>query len=108
MSRGLDINALEGIALTLAGWLRYLSGTNDSGEQFELSPDPLLSAAQAELAVSPDKLLSNTKIFGADLFTAGLVEKILYYYNALSGGVGAVRKTLHEFRVHFGDMAQNG
>jgi fructuronate reductase len=99
ISQGLDLNALEGISLTLAGWLRYLSGIDDNGEKFELSPDPLLSKAQAELARSPETLLSNADIFGLDLTGTPLCDRILHYVNSLNEGKGAVRKTLTNSQI---------
>ena len=39
----MDTGRLKVIPLVLAGWLRYLTGTNDCGEPVKLSPDPRLS-----------------------------------------------------------------
>jgi fructuronate reductase len=104
IAQGLDLNELEGVSLTLAGWLRYLSGIDDNGEAFTPSPDPLLKKSQADLAESPEKLLSNAEIFGINLCETKLFKKILMYYNCLSGGKGAVRQTLSDFAKNFGGI----
>jgi fructuronate reductase len=105
IERGLDLDALEGIPLTLAGWLRYLSGIDDNGIVFKPSPDPLLERARAELAESPEKLISDIEIFGLDLSQTKLAKKITGYYEMLSGGKGAVRETLHAFTARLGGVA---
>ncbi|GHU37513.1 mannitol dehydrogenase [Bacilli bacterium] len=94
------------IPLTLAAWVRYLLGVDDNGESFAISPDPLLADLQAQLSgvnlgftgnlhdkVAP--ILANDKIFGLDLYAAGLGEKIEGYLAELLVGPGAVRNTLH-------------
>jgi len=102
----LDVTALRAIPLVLAGWCRYLVGVNDDLDVFELSPDPLLSALHPLLAdvipggvagsyaevLSP--LLSNSAIFGVDLYEAGLAGRVTEYFAMMTAGPGAVRQTL--------------
>ncbi|WP_172207723.1 mannitol dehydrogenase family protein [Pseudolactococcus hodotermopsidis] len=103
----LDVSELTFIPLTLAAWVRYLLGVDDSGESFVISPDPLLADLQAQLSgvtlgnigdlhekVAP--ILHNEKIFGVDLYEAGLGEKIEGFIAELIAGPGAVRNTLHD------------
>lgn len=103
-----DSSTLKYIPLAIAGWLRYLIGTDDEGNPFDLSPDPLLEELQGNLnglgvgkteglkeAVAP--ILSNTKIFGLDLYEAGLGEKIESYFAELLAGPGAIRAALKKY-----------
>ncbi|MDR2044852.1 MAG: mannitol dehydrogenase family protein [Clostridium sp.] len=100
--------SLTGIPLVFAGWLRYLMGTDDGGQTFPLSSDPLLDTvvpyvAGFELTEAPkdlsglDPLLRNEKIFGVDLFQAGLAERVKEYFRELSAGKGAVARTLGKY-----------
>ena len=106
---GLDLNELKLIPLVFAGWLRYLMAVGDDGKAFELSPDPLLDTVRPYVekvklgdTVSDGdlhELLSNEKIFGVNLYEAGLADKVLGYFNELIAGEGAVRKTLKKYVV---------
>lgn len=95
------------IPLSIAGWLRYLLGIDDEGKQTQLSPDPLLHELQEKLGeislgytgdihqiVAP--ILSNSAIFGINLYEAAIGEKIEGYFKKMIGKEGAVRQTLHE------------
>lgn len=94
------------IPLVEAGWIRYLIGIDDNGETFELSPDPLMGELKPfvrGLKVGEDNdlskidpLLHNSRIFGVDLFEAGLSDAVKEDLAKLLAGRGAVRKTLHE------------
>ncbi|MDR3244027.1 MAG: mannitol dehydrogenase family protein [Elusimicrobiota bacterium] len=106
--KGLDINKLVFIPLAIAGWCRYLLALDDEGKPFTPSPDPLLKEAQALLKgiefgkpqTADGKLkeiLSNTKIFGSDLYKAGLGERIEMYFKEMIAGAGAVRKTIKKY-----------
>jgi len=108
IGRGLDLDNLQLIPLTLAGYARYLKGLDDNGKPFQPSPDPLLEELQAIVAplelAHPDqdwsclkKLYSRTDIFGVDLYKAGLAERIENMVKELYAGPGAVRKTLHKY-----------
>ena len=106
----LDQKDLKLIPLVFAGWVRYLMGLNDEGEAFQLSDDPLLpevkpfvegialdgSFTKEEAEKKLHDLLANDKIFGVDLYEAGLADKVLDYVVKLTAGPGAVRATLHE------------
>ena len=98
------------IPLALAGWLRYLLGEDDDGVEIEVSSDPLKDDLQAKLAGieagKPEtyhgelkEILSNASIFGLDLTTTPLADKIEQYFVAELAGPGAVRKTLHDALV---------
>jgi len=104
----LDPADLKLIPLVFAGWLRYLMGVDDRGNEFTCSADPLLEAAGAyvkdyELSHAPkdlsglDKLLSNEKIFGVDLVKIGMAETVKKYFAELSAGIGAVEAVLEKY-----------
>ena len=98
-SKTLDIHSLTAIPLALAGWLRYLAGTDDNGEAMQVSPDPMLETLQNELK-KPEglrEILSNNNIFGVNLYAVGLGEKVEGLYRELSAGKGAVRATLKKY-----------
>lgn len=101
----LDVASLRRIPLVFAGWLRYLMAIDDNGEPFTLSPDPLLDSvcpyvkdfrlgelAAVETALEP--ILHNAKIFGVDLYEAGLASLVCQYFREMIAGKGAVRATL--------------
>ena len=78
----LDTADLKLIPLVFAGWLRYLTGIDDNGNAFTLSPDPLLDTVcpyVADLKLGEDcdveskvrPILENEKIFGINLYEAG-------------------------------------
>ncbi len=106
----LDVRSLKFIPLVHAGWLRYLMGVNDAGEAFEPSPDPLLQKAQEYVKdislgeTDAEKvrkellpLLKDATIFGVDLESAGLSDKVIDYYMELIASKGAVRECLHKY-----------
>lgn len=96
------------IPLAIAGWLRYLTGTDDQGKEFPVSPDPLLEELQKQIGglalgssfaahqlLAP--ILENEKIFGINLYAAGLGEKIEGFFTALMKEPGAVENTLKKY-----------
>lgn len=108
IARGLDMNNLQLIPLTLAGYARYLKGIKDDGTPFEPSPDPMLAELQAIVAPleigKPEQdwsclkqLYSRADVFGTDLYEAGLGGRIEGMVRELFAGEGAVRTTLHKY-----------
>ncbi|RKJ40809.1 mannitol dehydrogenase family protein [Acutalibacter sp. 1XD8-33] len=102
----LDPAGLVGIPLVIAGWLRYLLGTDDEGQPMDCSPDPMLESLRAQLGrLTPDSapdqvlepLLSNSQLFGADLREARLMGKIGGMLREMLVGPGAVRRTLEKY-----------
>lgn len=105
ISLGKDLNDLVSIPLALAGWMRYLLAVNDMGEAIEVSPDPLKEEMQSKLTGiiwnDPTSysgqlkgIFSNASVFGLDLTSTVLFEKIEKYFLELLKGPGAVRKLL--------------
>ena len=98
---------LKLIPLVFAGWLRYLMAVDDNGKKFELSPDPLLDTVcpyvadikfgdtDVEAKIKP--VLENAKIFGVNLYEAGLAELVCKYFTELIAGEGAIRATLKKY-----------
>ncbi len=101
----LDTKSLVGIPLAIASWLRYLLAVDDNGNVFTPSSDPLLEELQSLLAgtklgdssVKLEKILSKSDIFGLDLTTVELGQRIEIYFNEMINGVGAVRSTLKKY-----------
>lgn len=102
-----DTATLKYMPFVLAGWLRYLLAVDDEGNSFEPSSDPLLAECTAKLegivpggekvtAEDLKELLSNSTIFGVDLFETGLADKVTEYFNELNSGNGAVRAALRK------------
>lgn len=99
---------LTGIALAIAGWLRYLLEIDDEGNHFDLAPDPMIPELQKMMSdidfETPDSvqnhlrpILSNANIFGCDLYEAGLGNRIEQMFKEEIAGPGAVRKTLKKY-----------
>ena len=98
---------LKMIPFVFAGWLRYLMGIDDAGRTYELSPDPQLDTVSTyvsnlKLGGSADgetlkPILENDKIFGVNLYDAGMAEMVVGYLNEMIAGVGAVRATLKKY-----------
>ena len=101
----LKVKELKFIPLVIAGWCRYLLGVDDEGNKFEISSDPMLEALKEQLKgievgekrsfheqLSP--ILSDEKIFGVDLYTVSLGDKVEQYFEEMVDAKGAVRATL--------------
>ncbi len=108
MATGKDLNNLKLIPLVFAGWLRYLMAIDDNGEAFELSPDPMLDTVcpvvagiklgeECDVETILKPVLENDKIFGVNLYEAGLAGLVCQYFNELIQGAGAVRATLVKY-----------
>lgn len=104
-SPDLDVKSLKFIPMVQAGWCRYLLGVDDELNAFTVSPDPMYEELAGKLAgvkvgescdvhavLAP--ILSNAKIFGVDLYEAGLGEYVESIFAELIAGKGAVRETL--------------
>lgn len=103
----LDVHSLTAIPLVIAAWCRYMLALDDEGKPMELSPDPLLDELRGYVANvrlgEPESagdclrpILSSERIFGTDLYKAGLAGKVEEYFKRLLTGPGAVRHTLEE------------
>ncbi|MCR5757941.1 MAG: mannitol dehydrogenase family protein [Selenomonas sp.] len=104
----LQAESLRAIPLVFAGWLRYLLGIDDKGQKFTVSADPLLPELQARLQnlhlryEGPvhdyvKDILSDSSIFGCDLYKIGLGRVTEDYFQAMLAGTGRVRQILAEF-----------
>ncbi len=103
--KGDDLTKLNYIPVVLAGYLRYLTGENDAGDDFEQSPDPLLDELSATMkkyrgfksATAEDlrPVLSRKDVFGIDLYGSNLADKITQLFNEMNASAGSVRKVLH-------------
>ena len=99
---------LTGIPLGIAGCMRYAMGVDDSGNRYELAPDPLIEDFHNRLSDvvigSPETfgdqlkpILSNENIFFTNLYEAGIGGKIEEMFRKMILGRGAVRKTVDEY-----------
>ncbi len=103
-----DLSFLTFIPLFFAGWLRYLMSIDDLGNKFELSPDPnadevkqyvegisLGDTGSVSNKIKP--LLSDSNIFGINLYEYGLGEKVEGMFLELISGKGAVKNTIEKY-----------
>ena len=109
-SNTLKVDDLKLIPLVFAAWLRYLLGIDDQGKPFQPSPDPLLENLKSALSGielgKPEQakplhsklkpILSDSSLFGLDLYEAGLGGLVEAYFARMLEGPGAVRKLLSE------------
>lgn len=104
---GFDPSTLEFIPLTIAAWFRYLMAVNDNGGAFEPSPDPMMDdlkkyVGDIKLGENTDvhahlkDILTNTSIFGQDLYAVGLGTKVEDYFKQMIAGKGAIVATLEK------------
>ena len=107
-AQGRDLNGLVAVALTIAGWMRYLLGVGDDGEPMEISADPMKDELMAKLSGvelgRPEtyrgqlrEILANEVIFGSDLCALGLADRIERIFVEEIAGPGAVRATLEKY-----------
>lgn len=107
IAEGRDMSGLVSIPLAIAGWLRYLLGVDDEGNPMEVSSDPLKDYLEGQLKgvvwndpgsytgqIRP--ILANAGIFGVDLTTTPLADKIEAIFKEELAGPGSVRKTLQK------------
>ena len=101
------LDQLVYIPAVIAGWLRYLLGVNDRGEEMALSPDPMLDHLRDTMSaitfgeddenaieIALTKILSNQRLFGQDLTETVLAPNIIQYFRMMNQGKGAVRQFL--------------
>lgn len=104
-SKELDVKSLKFIPMVQAGWCRYLLGVDDELNTFTVSPDPMYEELAAKLAgvkvgepcdahTVLESILSDDRIFGVNLYEAGLGEYVEQIFTELLAGKGAVRATL--------------
>lgn len=90
-----DKRSLACVPFVFAAWLRYLTGVDDEGNTFDLSPDPRLAEVQARMAAGvTDELLSDASLFGANLVETGLSDTVRAMFSEMMEGQGAVRRAL--------------
>jgi fructuronate reductase len=101
----LNVKDLKLIPLVLAGWLRYLLGTDDQGKPFTVSPDPQyegLSQALGGIKLGDrgpfhtilEPILKDGALFGVNLYEAGLGEQVEACFGELLAGPGAAAAAL--------------
>jgi fructuronate reductase len=100
----LDPTNLVAIPLAIASWFRYSTGYNDNGEKMELSPDPAgVSITKLfnwkrigeKIDTKPIyELLKDKAIFGVDLVSVKLADKIVKFFLEMNSKQGSVRKVL--------------
>jgi len=107
LEKGMDVSVLKGVALVEAGWIRYLLGVDDDGNEITLSPDPRMDEMKKRLegvkfgcnCGVEEKLLpilEDESIFGVSLVKAGLADKVIENFKKMNSGAGEVRKAIHE------------
>jgi fructuronate reductase len=76
-------------------------GIDDSGTKLDLSPDPnlphdlnILYGLPFGKQIDLRLILSNEKLFGINLYNAGLGDKIENLFTQLSAGTNAVAETI--------------
>jgi Mannitol-1-phosphate/altronate dehydrogenases len=115
-----DVTKLHFIPLTIAAWCRYLLGIDDEGNSFEVSPDPLykeLYKLLSEIKLGDtdkgkvhqalEPILSNSSIFGLDLYEIGLGKRIEQYFMRMIAETNALRSILQEeLKLHAQDITE--
>lgn len=107
-SETLDVSNLKLIPLVFAGWLRYLMGIDDNGNNFELSPDPMLNVLTSimfSIKIGDNKnfeeilrpILQDERIFGVDLYKINMASTVCNYFREMISGIGAVKATLEKY-----------
>lgn len=107
-SKTLNVKELKYIPLVISGWCRYLMGIDDKGNNFELSPDPMINNLKKYIDnislgnndnitqyIKP--ILSDENIFGLNLYDAGIGELTEEFFKEFNSGINAVRKTLEKY-----------
>lgn len=108
IEKGKNLDALTGIPLAIAGWLRYLLAIDSKGQKFEPSNDPMLKEMQDKLKTVKvgdkstvkgvlEPILSNTTLFGSDLTKTPLAAKIETMFEDLTADASAVESVLRKY-----------
>ena len=109
-SRELSLDDLTLIPLTIAGWLRYLSGKDDNWNDMELSSDPQMPELQKALegVIFGDSssvagrlrpILAREDIFGMDLTKTPLCQKVERFYADMISEKGKIRELIKKYSV---------
>ena len=99
---------LTAVPLGIAGYLRYLMGVDDFGQEYTLAPDPLADELHAQLSTvrfgEPESLtgqlrpiLSNRQIFFCDLYEMGVGEKIEGMFREMIAGPGSCKAAVEKY-----------
>ena len=105
-----DASRLTAIPLGIAGWLRYMLGVDDEGNEFELAPDPMNEEIQEQfkdiVVGQPETfkdqlkpILSNERLFFTDLYKDGVEKRLKMMFREMIAEPGAVKETIHKY-VH--------
>ena len=101
----LSASELSMIPLVFAGYIRYLTATDDNGDLFELSSDPRLDTLHKQVEglcrnnvrEKTAEILTDKSLWGVDLCEVGLAEKVISYLEQMLAGNGAIRETLKKY-----------
>ena len=110
IEKNLDTSNLIAIPITIAAWLRYLMGIDDSGNEMDISPDPMLKELQTHISKIKFKdiesvndnlhpILSNKNIFLVDLYepNINLGKRIENYFKEMIREAGAIKECLNKY-----------
>ena len=106
----MDTSNLIAIPITIAAWLRYLTGIDDNGNKMNISSDPMLKELQENMSKIKFKniesvennlqpILSNKNIFLVDLYepNINLGKRIENYFKEMIKDIGAVKECLNKY-----------
>jgi len=103
-AKRLSFDGLKATPLFIALWLRYHMGTDDKGQAMDLSPDPrcpetvtALNGLQFGQKIDLRAILSDTGLFGVDLYEVGLGRNVETIFEALSSRPNAVDAILTKY-----------
>lgn len=104
-SNTLDVSKLDMIPLVFAGYIRYLTAKDDNGSAFVPSADPRLDELSKSIEglcaenvrEKTAQILSDTSLWGVDLYSVGLADKVICFLGEMLTGEGSVRATLEKY-----------
>jgi len=99
---------LVAIPFGIAGWLRYLMGVDDNCNSYTLAPDPMaekINGLLSDIRIGDTNtykgqlrsILSDEEMFAADLYEAGIADKIEKMFCEMIADTGAVRESLERY-----------